>query len=103
MIINSQNLEQIRPILEQFGYKQLKIIDGRGLCGIKTFAFTTAIVYGLDATGYLGRYCYPFDKIQDLVLAYEIWDGKSDPLGGWIKHKGYLEYKNPQIDDNEIA
>lgn len=90
-------MEGLRSQLEREGYKELKVIPERGICGIYSFIFTTAIVYGLDEIDYTGRYCYPKEKIKQLVLAYAIWDGKKDPIGEWVKHKGYKEYSNPNL------
>lgn len=87
--------------LEQMGvYHKIKVIDGRGVCALQEFMFTIGIIYGLNELGYEGRYCYPKERMADAVLAYEIWDGKSDPPGPWIKHKGSVEYSNPELNDN---
>lgn len=94
---DNEFLEQMLPALTDMGYHQLKVIPGRGICGILPFAFTTAIVYGIDDIGYKGRYCYSHQHVEILVAAYHIWDGKEDPVGPWIKHKGYIEYSNPLI------
>jgi hypothetical protein len=63
--------------------------------------YTNAIVWGIDRTGYRGRWCYPHAKVMDLVLAYKVWDGKGDPMGGWVKYKGDVEYSNPNFVENE--
>lgn len=93
--IKMENISQLKEFLEGEGYYQLRKIEGRGLCGLLPFIYTVAIVYGIDSIGYKGRYCYPRENANDLVLAYTIWDGKEDPIGNWIKHKGYTEYTNP--------
>jgi len=85
----------LKAYLEENGYYHLKEIPGRGLCGVRTFMYTIAIVYGLDKEGYVGRYCYPHENAKDLALAYLIWDGVDDPIGPWVKHKGEIEYSNP--------
>ena len=83
--------------LEKEGYSHLREIPGRGIVGIMNFAFTTAILYGLDEIGYVGRYSYEsrYEAIKELNL----WDGKQDPGGDWIKHKGWKEYSNPNRED----
>lgn len=92
--------EELKAFLEAEGYRDLRVIPGRGVCGIRAFMFTNAIVYGLDMGGYIGRYCYPHEKIGELIMAYALWDGKEDPLGQWIKHKGGYEYINPNYYDD---
>lgn len=88
--------KELRKFLEEEGYMHLKQIKGRGICGIKRFIFTTAIVYGLDEYGYKGRYCYPHHEIAALTIAYSTWDGGDDPIGPWIKHKRDVEYSNSE-------
>ena len=93
---------ELKEFLEKEGYKNLKEIEGRGICGLKGFMFTVAIVHGLDSSGYLGRWCYPHAKSVDCVAAFMGWDGKGDPEGDWIKYKGRTEYQNPNIEDEYI-
>jgi hypothetical protein len=42
-------------------------------------------VYGPDADGYGGRYCYKTEA--EAIAALEAWDGTADPPGQWVKHK----------------
>ncbi len=92
----------INPTLEQYltrqGYFDFREIPGRGICGLSHFAFTVGLVYGLHASGYEGRYCYP--RMKDALDAYHSWNGEHDPSGPWIKHKGSIEYSNPNLDEN---
>jgi hypothetical protein len=85
--------------LEKEGYTKIRHIDGVGLCGLKSFAFTIGLCYGLEQWGYLGRYCYPKEFWQDAVTGLEVWNGKVgkvDPVGRWVKHKGVSgEWTNP--------
>lgn len=96
--------QEIKDHLESpaMGYKNVKFIPGRGICAIGThFIFTAAIIYGIDPSGdfWTGRYCYPLHKVNDLVAAFRIWDGKEDPIGQWVKHKGLTEYTNPNYKE----
>jgi len=70
----------------------LREIPGRGLCALFRFMFTVGLVYGIDEIGYVGRYCY--SNLADAKKDLGIWDGKEDPPGDWIKHKGETEYSN---------
>jgi hypothetical protein len=83
--------------LEEQGYFGVKEISGRGICGLMRFAFTVGLCYGLDETGYVGRYCY--SELLDAKTALRDWDGIGDPPGPWIKHKGYVEYSNPNKEN----
>lgn len=74
------------------GYFDIKEIPYRGLCGLSYMAFTVGLFYGLDQTGYRGRYCY--DNLREAINAIDAWKGPGDPPGEWIKHKGYREYRN---------
>lgn len=83
-------------LLQEEGYSQLREIEGRGICGLRSMVFTVGLFYGLDQLGYSGRYCYP--NIAEAVVSCLTWDGKGDPKGNWIKHKGRVEYTNPNFD-----
>ena len=75
------------------GYSDLRVL-GRELCGIKRFNFTTAVVVGLDVSGYQRRYCYEHDA--DARTALLLWDGEGHPSGPWIKCKGAgIDLLNP--------
>ena len=91
--------------LEDEGYTFICYVRGKGICAIYEFLFTTAIVYGIDSTGYRGRYCYPKQNRNVAVLTLGMWLGKEsigeaveedpeDPY--WVKHKGGKgDYANP--------
>ena len=72
--------------LEKEGYKHIREIPGRGLCGISIFMFTAGILYNLDESGYSGRWCYHSES--EALHALDKWDGVGDPPGNWIKYKG---------------
>lgn len=95
---DNNRLEILREELTNEGYYNLKVVEGRGICGMMRFIFTTAIVENITSIGYKGRWCYPHELVKECLVAYTIWDGKEDPIGGWIKYKGsHDEYCNPKI------
>ena len=79
--------------LEEQGYFNLRHIEGRGLCGLFRFNYTIGLVYGMTNDEYIGRYCY-YDSME-AKQALKEWNGIKDPDGNWIKHKGSIEYSNP--------
>ena len=93
--MESLSNEFLHFLTEENGYTYIKVIEDRGVCAIQRFTFTTAIVYGIDDSGYVGRFCFHTKK--EALDSFNLWDGKEDPYGDWIKHKGYTEYRNPNI------
>jgi len=81
----SDNKELIE-MLEVQGYKHLRKIPGRGLCGIFRFMFTFGVLHGLDGFGYAGRWCYGSEV--EALYALNTWLGEGDPKGNWLKYKG---------------
>lgn len=79
--LDVKRLETLRPLLEENGYKYLRVIEGRGICGLEPFLYTVGLCYGLDAYGRKGRYCYAHKNALQAVFALSIWDGKEDPMG----------------------
>jgi hypothetical protein len=67
-------------------YEAMRLVPGHGECGLRQFLFSCAIVTGLDAIGYKGRYCY--ESRADALAALEAWRDRGDPPGPWIKYKG---------------
>jgi hypothetical protein len=65
--------------LERLGYTEIATIDGN-LCGLMRFMFTVGVCYGLDETGYRGRFC--FDNHLDASLFLADWDGSKPPTIG---------------------
>lgn len=95
-----KRLENLKPYLEENGFTMLKVVEGRGICGVQKFIFTVGLCYGIDQTGWFGRWCYPHADALDAVLAFNIWDGKEDPAGKWIKYKGRDgEYENSKLTE----
>jgi len=43
---------------EALGYQGACLREGRGICGVKAFLFTGALVFGIGPAQYEGRYCY---------------------------------------------
>lgn len=85
--------------MEKEGYVNVRFIEGRGYCGLRNFIFTLGLCYGLDDTGFYGRWCYPKDLAIFGVIAYSKWDGNGDPDGPWVKFKGYEgEYSNEEVN-----
>lgn len=93
--METKDYSEIIQMLESEGYNNIRFIEGKGLCGVRDFVFTVGLCYGLCDYGYIGRYCYPKFLRGEAVNALIIWDGKSDPIGNWIKHKALgNEYSN---------
>lgn len=79
------------------GYFYLREKPGRGICGLHYMAFTVGLFYGLDEVGYSGRYC--FSDLREAMDSIDKWTGYGDPPGNWIKHKGRIEYSNPNKEE----
>jgi hypothetical protein len=94
--------EELEQFLTENEYVELREIEGRGICGLRNFMFTIGLCYGLTEHDYAGRFCYPRPFTMDAIEAIKTWDGKGDPPGNWVKHKGATEYSNPlNKKDNE--
>jgi len=76
----------LKEQLEEEGYVDIREVPGRGICGIRKFLFTWGLIYGLDETGFKGRWCY--NNYVEPVIYLREWDGEGDPKGNWIKYKG---------------
>lgn len=72
------------------------------IAAIQKMIFTTAIVIGLDDTGYRTRFCYDGpDQEVNAILALAEWDGEGWPPGYWLKQKPE-DITNPaRIDDSK--
>jgi hypothetical protein len=79
----------LKQQLEEEGYVGLRLVPGRGVCGIRALITTYGIFCGLDETGYLYRYCYQY--LRDAGPALRAWSGEGDPPGPWIVLKGQGE------------
>ena len=69
----------IEERIAENGYTDIRIINGM-ICGISRFIYTCGVCYGLDETGYVGRYC--FDSHQNAALFLKDWDGLATPKIG---------------------
>ena len=78
--------EELKKELEDLGYTRLRVIPGRGICGVLKYLFTWGLTYGINDIGYEGRWCY--DNHIEPTIYLEEWDGTGDPKGNWIKYKG---------------
>lgn len=86
-----ERLAKHKKQLEDEGYFFLRVVEGRGICGLLRFMFTVGLCEGIATDGfssYEGRWCYPIKYSEDALMALVVWDGKNDPLGQWIKYKG---------------
>jgi len=69
------------------GYYNLRVLPNGVVIGLYDFIFTVGLCYGLDETGYSGRYCYPKENKGDAVIAVLTWNGLGQPSGQWVAHK----------------
>ncbi len=90
-----KELETLKELLKD-EYAFICRIPDRGICGLARMAYTVGLFYGLDKTGYAGRYC--FHTLSEALESLNEWDGKDDAPGNWIKHKGGVEYRNPNYE-----
>lgn len=85
-VIESAHSRHLIQTFERLGIRSVRQLpDGRWI-GIQTMLFTTALMVGIDATGYVMRYCY--EQASDAEAACRLWTGSGDPPGPWIKAKG---------------
>jgi hypothetical protein len=59
--------------------------DGRWIA-MGRLLYTTGLFVGIDRVGYKTRFCY--ETAPDCFAALQLWNGKGDPPGPWIKEKG---------------
>ena len=69
-------MSKLEQTLTENGYEEIRIINGM-VCGIHRFIYTCGVCYGLDDTGYVGRYC--FDSAGYASLFLRDWDGLTTP------------------------
>ena len=96
---------EFAELMFQEGYVATKLHSGEWL-GVRRMAYTTALVIGLDETGYRCRWCY--ETTDDAVKAWLKWNGEGDaPPGPWVKQKGRdstgraVDRLNPRLADPE--
>ena len=76
--------ESTRALIEDLkaqGYRHIVIKNGE-ICGLYKFAYTWAIISGMNAFGYEGRWCY--HNLIDAIAAFDKWNGIGDPEG-WYR------------------
>ncbi len=61
------------------GYTNVRVIDGV-ICATMRFIYTVGVCYGIDSTGYRGRFCFGTQLEADLFLIE--WDGVTLPVVG---------------------
>ena len=92
------------------GYFHLRVIDGK-ICGLQKFAFTVGLMinitldemFSTPMSQYEYRFCYPYEKAAEALLALEFYKYGEDPIGGWVKQKGGgIDRVNPAIEDEWI-
>ena len=89
-----EDIEFIR-VLEKEDYTNVRWIEGLGYCGLRRFIFTTGLCYGLDETGFEGRWCY--ERFTDAKEALKTLAAAGPDDEHWIKYKGNLgEWSNPK-------
>lgn len=94
--------EELKKDLESNGYFDLKECNGI-ILGMMKFAFTLAIVVDIKELDYDHRYCYPYEKTLDCLMAYKIYEGLGDPIGPWVKNKGWNRDRlNPELESEHI-
>jgi len=98
---DQERLNYLEIFLKENGYYNLKVIEGKGICGLQNFIYTIGLCYGIDEIGYYGRYCFPKEFTLDSIIALSVWNGKEDPAGRWIKHKSYKgDFQNQSIEED---
>jgi len=68
------------------GYDAVRTLPDGRVIGLQRMAFTVGLFVGIGRFGYDSRYCYP--PGPEALRGLMAWDGKGDPPGPWIKHKG---------------
>ena len=84
---------QLLDTLERNGYSHVGVYDGK-VCGLHQYAFTWAIVVGLDEFGYERRYCY--ETYDEAFISLIHWHGFNHPPGPWLVCKG--KYKGNVVN-----
>ena len=83
-ILVDEDGEELDPVLVlelvRNGYSDLRVVPGRGVCGLHRYIYTVGVCYGMDMTGMKGRFC--FDTEQNARLFLKDWDGETIPEVG---------------------
>lgn len=70
---------EFENLLADEGYTNVREIDGM-VCATHRYIYTVGVCYGIDMTGYRGRFC--FDSQQNAELFLKDWDGQTMPVIG---------------------
>ncbi len=82
--------------IASLGYRELRACGEAGLCGVKRFLFTEAVVVGISDSAYERRYC--FETTKDALASLAAWDGVEHPPGPWVMCKGAnINLMNPAL------
>lgn len=73
-------MAELLTILKENGYTNIWHIENRGWCATQRFIFTWGVCFGLDKTGYKGRYCFADQCSAEGFLLN--WDGITVPVVG---------------------
>lgn len=101
---------EIKKILENDGYTHLREVDGV-ICGLQRFMYTLGLmvnihmedIFGKEYSTYEYRFCYPYEKAEEAVLALSVYKYGEDPILGWIKQKGAcIDRTNPILKESWI-
>ena len=89
MTISEKTMNRIKELdaiefFEGHGYTDIKRMQifqlGDSYVGLRRFMYTCGVCYGLDETGYRGRFC--FDSMQNARFFLHEWDGQTLPVVG---------------------
>jgi len=84
-----------KTYLKEQEYLNVTLVPNVGWCGLHYMLHTVGLMYGMDASGMKGRYCYR--RFKEAAEALAQWNGEGDPPGNWIVRKDHEvgEYPNP--------
>lgn len=90
-------------LAKSLGYMGARHCGRQGLCGVRAYLFTGALVVGIGPVMHRGRYCYA--TLAEAFAALDVWSGDGDPPGAWIKFKSATQERlGPGCaDDDEVA
>lgn len=80
--VHREREELVNRLSKEDGYSNICVKNGK-ICGLSRFIFTTAIISGMDETGYVERWCY--HNSSTALQEFNAWDGTGEPEG-WHRH-----------------
>jgi hypothetical protein len=84
--------------LKSLHYSGIREING-SICCLAPFMFTVGLITKVNHTGYFARFC--FENPLDAMKAIQLWDGRGDPPGPWLKQKTPVERHNPLLYEHK--